>query len=331
MKNLKNPQIERALVIGGTGFIGTNLCLKLLDNGTKVIAIDSANPHCGSRPANFDVLSKHSGLKLFKKDVTQFPIDEILSSVDVVFNLAGHIGHQQSVKNPRMDLDANVTAVLSIIEAISRTGSKPVVVHTSTRQVYGKPQYVPVDEKHPVVPIDSNGINKFAGDLHLQLYSQLLDFPCTTLRLTNTYGPRQRIGSSTQGFVGWFFNRIILKQPIEIWGQGTQRRDFNFVSDVVEACIAAAELKDSRGEVFNLSGPIASIREIAETLIDIAGEGRIEFKEFSQLQKALEIGDYFGTSKAFSERTGWKWEIALKSGLQRTLDFYRQNFDDFNS
>ena len=230
------------------------------------------------------------------------------------------------MSDPFTDLNINAAAQLSILEAARQFNSRVRIVYASTRQIYGKPQYLPVDENHPVVPVDINGIHKLAGENYHLLYYRVYGIPSSCLRLTNTYGPGMRVKDARQTFLGIWLKLLLTRQPIRVFGDGQQLRDFNYVDDVVNALLLAATRQEAVGEFMNLgSDEVISLRDLAQKLVEANGAGRWELVPFPPERKVIDIGDYYGNWSRASKLLGWKPEIGLDEGLKRSLDYYRSN------
>jgi len=243
-----------------------------------------------------------------------------------LFNLAGQTSHLDSMIDPVTDLNINAAAQLHILEACRLHNRDLKIVFASTRQVYGRPQYLPVDEEHPIDPIDVNGINKLAGEWYHLLYNDVYRIRGCALRLTNTYGPGMRVKDARQTFLGIWIRRLIDQKPIQIFGSGTQRRDFNFVTDVVDALLRAAASDDANGQVFNLGHQEhVSLQELAALFVKLNGSGDYELVPFPDDRKAIDIGDYYADFRKIEKLLGWSPQVGLENGLGRTLDFYREN------
>ncbi len=315
---------SRVLITGGAGFIGSALAHRLAHLNAKVTLLDSFLAGGGANARN--LFGIEDRVALVRGDLAdESTTREIIREQNWIFNLAAHTGHLQSMLEPLLDAHSNLYAQIQFLEACKKWNPKAKIIRTSTRQVYGQPQYLPVDEAHPLAPPDVNAIHMIAGDQLHELYSQKHSLNTITLRLTNTYGPRQRIRDTKQGFVGWFISRAMTNAPIEIYGDGSQTRDFNYVEDVVDALLLAAPHSSTSGSLYNLSGPTASILEVAQTLSSITSSNKIELRPFPDELKKIEIGNFRASSQAFQSLTGWNPKTTVASGLEKTLHYYREN------
>jgi UDP-glucose 4-epimerase len=212
-----------------------------------------------------------------------------------------------------------------LLEACRAICPGATIVFASTRQIYGRPLYLPVDEKHPLHPVDVNGINKMAGEAYHTLYHEVYGLKATSLRLTNTYGPRMRIKDARQTFVGVWLRAVLEGKPFEVWG-GAQKRDFTYVEDAVEAFLLAAVTPETKGKVFNLGGEApVSLSELAALLVAANGGGHYVNHEFPAERRRIDIGDYFADDRLFRGVTGWQPRVALADGLARSLTYFRDH------
>jgi UDP-glucose 4-epimerase len=204
------------------------------------------------------------------------------------------------------------------------------VVYAGTRQVYGRPDSLPVDERHLVRPTDINGINKAAGEYYHLVYNNVFGVRACSLRLTNVYGPRQLIRHNRQGFIGWFIRTAIEGGTIQIYGDGSQLRDFVYVDDAADAFLRAGANDACNGKAFNVGGmaPI-SHRDLTTLLLAIAGAGRVVYVDWPADKKAIDIGDFYADSSRFTGATAWRPTVTLEAGLRSTIDFYRQHFSHY--
>jgi len=317
------------LVTGGLGFIGSNLARTLATLGADVLLVDSLIPDYGGNL--FNVAGFESQLRVNIADVRQqSTMNYLVRDREVIFNLAGQVSHIDSMRDPATDLDINCRAQLTLLEACRRHNPHTKVVYAGTRQVYGKPAALPVDETHLVRPTDINGINKAAGEYYHLVYDSVFGVRACSLRLTNVYGPRQLIRHNRQGFIGWFIRLAVEGKEIQIYGDGSQLRDFVFVDDVVDAFLRAGATDAVNGDVFNVGGlePI-SHRDLVELLIGTAGSGSVRYVEWPPEKKAIDIGSFYSDSTKFRTAVGWHPEINLREGLRRTVEYYRQHLPNY--
>jgi len=311
------------MITGGLGFIGSNLAHRLVDLGADVLLVDSLIPDYGGNLYNIEDIKDR--VRVNVADVRQqSTMNYLVRHVDVIFNLAGQVSHIDSMRDPYTDLEINCRSQLSLLEACRRNNPRAKVVYAGTRQVYGKPDSLPVTEQHLVRPTDVNGINKVAGEYYHLVYNNVFGVRACSLRLTNVYGPRQLVKHNRQGFIGWFIRLVVEDREIEIYGDGSQLRDFVFVDDAADAFLAAGASDACNGEVFNVGGhePI-SHSDLVHLLIEVAGTGRVRYVEWPAEQKAIDIGSFYADSSRFAAVTGWRSRVGLREGLARTVAFYR--------
>lgn len=315
----------KVLITGGCGFIGSNLARRLLKEGANVTLVDSLLPSYGGNLANIADIREQLWLNITDVRDTH-AMNYLLDGQELLFNLAGQTSHLDSMTDPAADLEINSQAQLSILEAVRRTNPSLRIVFASTRQIYGRPQYLPVDESHPIEPVDVNGINKWAGESFHTLYSRVYGVPTTCLRLTNTYGPAMRVRDARQTFLGVWLRNLLTGTPIDVFGDGKQLRDFNYVDDVVEAMLLAATTDAAVGAVINLgSNETIGLADLAAMLVDTYGSGEWRIVPFPAERKAIDIGDYYGDWSKARNDLGWSPHVALREGLRRSLDYYAEN------
>jgi UDP-glucose 4-epimerase len=317
------------LVTGGLGFIGANLALELARRGAAVTVVDAEHPRHGANPHNLDPDGADlAPITVVRGDLGDPESRRAAASAEVVFNLAGQVSHVDSMTNPLFDLDVNTRSHVALLEGLRHDNPDATVVFTSTRQLFGKPKYLPVDESHPVDPVDVNGISKHATEQFHLLYGELYGLRCSVVRLTNVYGPRQRLRDDFQGFLPIFVRRALLDEPIQVFGEGAQRRDCLYVDDVVDCLLRTALAADAPGEVFNVGNDEhLSLREIAEAIVATAGSGRLEFIDWPGDRDAIDIGSYFGDSSKAKRTLEWAPETRFADGIARTIDFYRRHLE----
>ena len=329
MPNFDSFARADVLITGGLGFIGSHLARRLVSLGAKVTLVDSLIPEYGGNLFNI-----HDIRDRVQVDLTDVRDANAMSALikhrQFLFNLAGQTSHTDSMTDPLTDLNINASAQLQILEACRLHNRDLKIVFASTRQVYGRAKYLPVDEKHPLNPVDVNGINKLAGEWYHLLYNDVYRIRACALRLTNTYGPAMRVKDARQTFLGIWIRQLIEKKPIQVFGNGEQLRDFNFVSDVVEALLSAAANPEADGQIFNLGhSEHVSLKRLAELLIQINGGGRSEIIPFPEDRKAIDIGDYYADFGKIESQLGWSPQVTLEKGLTETVEYYRRHHSQY--
>ena len=322
MSEFESFRDKQVLITGGVGFIGSNLARRLVALGAGVTLADSLIPLYGGNVFNIDDIRERVTLNI--TDVRDpFAMAYLVQGKDYLFNLAGQTSHLDSMTNPQADLDINVGAQVSILEACRQSNPGVKIVFASTRQLYGKPEYLPVDEAHPIRPVDVNGINKLAGEWYHLLYNNVYGIRACALRLTNTYGPAMRVKDARQTFLGIWIRNVIEGKPIQVFGDGNQLRDFNYVDDVVEALLLAALHPRADGQVFNLgSREVLSLTRLAHMLVELHPGARFEIVPFPPERKAIDIGDYYSDYSKVEAELGWQPKVGLRQGLMASLAYY---------
>lgn len=321
---LKTYRGQKVLITGGAGFIGSNLARRLVDLGAMVTVVDSLIPDYGGNL--FNLAEYQDRLQINIADVRdQYSMNYLVRGQNYLFNLAGQVSHTDSMQNPYTDLEINVRAQVSILEACRKDNPSIRILFTSTRQIYGKPVHLPADENHPIDPVDVNGINKTAAEKYHLLYGQLYGIPVSVLRLTNVYGPRMRIMDARQTFIGLWLRQIIEGQTIRVFGDGQQLRDLNYVDDVVDAMLMTSSLPAAVGEVYNLGGEPISLLDLAKQIVAVHGNGAYELVPFPPERKAIDIGSYYGNYSKIHLGLGWEPKVSLRWGLEQSLAYYREN------
>jgi nucleoside-diphosphate-sugar epimerase len=311
---------RKVFVIGGAGFIGSSLCHALACRGARVRAMDVLLSGGGANLANLEGID----VDLLQADIRDVDLRPLCEGAEVIFNLAAQTSHMGSQHDPLGDIEINAVAQLRVIEAVREAAPATIVVHASTRQFYGRVEHLPVNENQRVAPPDANGISKFAGEQYWMLEHRVRGRPVVSLRLTNCYGPRQRICDGRQTFLGEWLRCALEGRPFEVWG-GEQLRDLAYVDDVTEAFLAAAATPACHGRIFNIGGAApASLRQIADHVVDAAGNGAgYKVCEFPADRACIDIGSYHADDRAFRQATGWTAAVSLQEGLRRSIDWFR--------
>lgn len=320
---------RRVMITGGLGFIGSNLAIRLAALGAEVLVVDSLIPDAGAN--FFNIAPVQDAIRVNVADVRQpNTMNYLVRGQDVIFNLAGQVSHIDSMRDPYSDLEVNCRAQLTLLEACRHHNAGVKVVYAGTRQVYGRPDHLPVSEDHLVRPTDVNGINKVAGEYYHLVYNNVFGVRACSLRLTNVYGPRQLIRHNRQGFIGWFVRLALDGAEIQVFGDGSQVRDFVFVDDAVDAFLRAGATDAVNGEVFNVGGDEPTTHaDLVRLLVELAGRGSCRFVPWPPEKKAIDIGSFYADSSRFRARTGWAPAVRLRDGLAATLDYYRAHYAEY--
>jgi UDP-glucose 4-epimerase len=313
---------SRVLITGGLGFIGSHLAVRLVQFGADVTIVDSLIPEYGGNQYNIREIVDQVHVNY--SDIRDpWSIRHLVRDKEYIFNLAGQVSHIDSMVDPQTDLDINCTSQLSLLEALRANNPDARVVFAASRQQYGRPQRLPITEDHPLVPVDVNGINLVAGERYHLLYNDVYGIRATSLRLTNTYGPHLLMKHDRQGFITTFLRRALHGKEIRVFGDGSQLRDFTYVSDVVEAFLSVAHLDAACGVAFNVGGqePV-SLLDVARLCQRLAQrDGGTVTVPWPEERKRIDIGSIYVDSTRLQEATGWKPAVGLEEGLRTTIDF----------
>jgi UDP-glucose 4-epimerase len=319
---------KRTLITGGMGFIGSTLAMRLVAMGADVTLVDSLIPEYGGNLFNINGIKDQVRVNI--SDVRdEHSMKYLVRDQDFLFNLAGQTSHLDSMQDPFTDLEINCRAQLSILETCRKHNPHIKIVFASTRQVYGKPEYLPVDEKHLLRPVDVNGINKMAGEWYHILYNNVYNLRSCSLRLTNTYGPRMRVKDARQTFLGIWIRLLLEGKDFEVW-EGEQLRDFTYVDDAVEALLLSAAREEANGQVYNVGGEgTISLKALAALLVEVNGGGRFTVRSFPADRKKIDIGDYYADDHRLRNMLDWSPRTPLREGLGKTLAYYRAHLAQY--
>jgi UDP-glucose 4-epimerase len=318
----------RSVVTGGLGLIGSTVALRLVELGADVLLVDNLFPEYGGNLFNIAPIRERVAVEIADiRDVRA--MRDLLKGCRYLFNLAAQTSHLDSMTDPETDLAINCRAQLTLLEACRQVCPDVHVAYASTRQIYGRPRYLPVDEKHPLHPVDVNGVNKMAGEAYHILFHDVYGIHAAALRLTNTYGPRMRIKDARQTFIGVWLRAVLEGKPFEVW-DGAQLRDLTFVDDAAQALLLAAVAPAANGGVFNIGGERLSLRDLAQALVAAAGGGgSFATREFPAERKRIDIGDYYADDALFRAATGWQPQTPIGEGLTRSLAYFRRHLAEY--
>jgi UDP-glucose 4-epimerase len=320
---------KKVLITGGLGFIGSNLARALVESGAQVHLVDSLDPDCGGN--RFNIFGIEDRVYVSILDIRDTDsLSELVARQDFLFNLAGRTSHLGSLQDPLSDQEVNSTAHLSLLQACLTVNPGVRIVYASTRQVYGRPASLPVDETHPPAPVDFNGVSKLSAEYHHKIFHDVYGLRTTCLRMTNSYGPGMRVRDAHQSFIGWWFRLALEGQELPVYADGSQLRDFTFVEDVVDALLLSAVHPAAEGQIYNLGGetPI-HLLDLARLIVELAGSGSYRIVPYPVERKKIDIGSFYSKYDRIRADLGWSPKIKLHAGIAATLAFYRQNRDRY--
>ncbi len=329
MYKLKAMEGKEVLITGGLGFIGSTIAHKSVSLGAKVTIYDACLDPYGWNYAN--IVEIKDKVSVLKADVRDF--DKLKNAVrgkDYVFDCAAQVSHTLSMSDPFLDLDINCRGALNLLEACRRFNDRVKIVYSSTRGVVGTPKYSPVDEEHPTNPADIQGINKLAAEKYFMLYNNAYGLNSCSMRISNAYGPRAQVKTGDYAIVNWFIKRVLSGEPLYVYGDGSQTRDYIYSEDIAEAMILAAQSEKSNGQIFMLgSGVETKFIDVVRLIVKLAGKGEIVKKPWPPERKAIEIGRFIGSNARIRKVLGWEPKTSLDEGLKQTVEFYCKRLKEY--
>ena len=320
------------LITGGLGFIGSNLAIRLVEQGAEVTVVDASVPGCGAN--EYNLAPVRDRVRVIPLDIAEAKtFAHAIRAARVIFNLAGEISHIHSMDFPERDLQINTVAQLRFLIECQTSNPGVRVVYASTRQIYGVPGYLPVDEHHPIQPVDYNGVHKYVTSMYHMMLARAGAIDAVVLRLTNVYGPRMALDIPCQGFLSTFLRRLLLGRPLEVFGDGMQVRDPVYVDDAVDAFLAAGSLTPhprTTERVYNIGGAERlTLNEIASIASEAAGLCVPVHRPFPERIKAIDIGSYYTDSSLAGRELDWHARIDFASGIRRTLEYCRREMTHY--
>jgi UDP-glucose 4-epimerase len=312
------------LVVGGLGFIGGRLSAALAEAGAQVTVMTPSREKY--HDAAIDLETR--GVRVVEGDVRdRSAMESGVRGKDVIFNLAGHSGAVSSMEDPWDDLDVNGRGMLTLVEAVRRESPRAHVVFAGSRLEYGRVGSDPVAETHDTDPLCLYAVHKLMAEQYLSLYKRLYGVSYAVARITNPYGPGQPRTRTAYGVVNRLIHLALAGEPLPIYGDGRQRRDYIYIDDVVQALLAlGAPGRDalSGHHLYNVgTGVGTSIADMAAAITAAAGGGRIEFVPWPALAEQIETGDFVADVSRIRADVGWRPTVPLDEGLRRTVAFYR--------
>lgn len=320
---------KNVLITGGLGFIGSNLAHRCVELGARVTLLDACLEPYGWNPANIEEI--RTEVDFVKGDVRDRALlTRLIANQDVVFHLAGQVGREISIEQPELDVEVNCTGTINVLEACRVNGHRPKVVFAGSRGQIGEPITLPVDESHPQNPTDVYGIDKMAAEQYLLLYGKMYDLPVVSLRLNNVYGPRCQMHAGFYGILNWFMANAMTGKPITVYGEGTQTRDYVYISDVVDAFVRVALSDATNGEVYFVGSGVETVFiDMVREIVKAVGKGEIVHVPFPALRDKIDIKRFVVSCKKLHDAVGWEAKVDLATGVRQTYEFYARNLHKY--
>lgn len=316
---------KHVLITGGAGMLGSTIAHLAYREGASVTVLDALLPLYGGNLFNLKDIS--DGIEFVQGDIRDREIvDQVVKGQDMVFNLAAQVSYVDSNTDPHLDIDINCRGIVNVLESCRQFAPQARVLFSSSRFVYGRIEYSPVDEVHPFNCLSIYGIHKLAGEKYHRYYFEAYGLPATSLRIANPYGPRQQMKHGKYGIVNWFIRQALDGKPLTVFGEGGQKRDYIFSEDLAEAFLAVALSPQTAGETYNLgSGGGSSFLEMTRTIAKYVPDTDIRQVEWPKDRYFVETGDYIADIQKLQQATGWQPQIDLEEGIARTVDYYRSH------
>jgi nucleoside-diphosphate-sugar epimerase len=300
---------KSVLVTGGTGFIGTHLSRQLIAYGAEVVVLGR---HAAALPA---------GVKLVLGDVrSEASVTPLIARrFDYVFNLAAYSGQVPSFTDHEQSLTTNCLGHLNLLEAIRTQSPETVMCFASSRLVYGRTQYLPVDEDHPKEARSFYGIHKRTCEEYCEYYALRFGVRSVALRISNPYGPHAPAGHHRYNIANWMIDELVAGREVAVYGRGEQLRDYIYIDDAVEALLRATADPRATGRIYNVgAGSGTSLIDFVRSVIDAVGSGRYKFVEWPQEFLEVETGDYAANISRIEAELGWRPRVSLREGIAMT-------------
>ncbi len=314
---------RRVLVLGGLGFLGSSLALRLVGLGARVTLADAMIEEYGGNLYNIEP-AKGAATINFCDIRDAAAMNWLVRDKDYVFHSAAQVCHLKSLSDPFPDIDINITGTAVVMEALRRFNPAAKVVKLGSRGQYGSVVKLPAGEEARPEPKGIYEISLLAAEHIMASYHRNHGIRCVLSRLTNIYGPRAQMRHNRFGVANWFVRLAIDDETIPVFGDGRIKRDFLYIDDCVDALLRLAVTPQAEGEVFNIGHDTPSdFLTLAQTIVAVAGAGTFTFAPFSAERKAQEPGDFYTDIAKINRVTGWRPATCLEEGVARTVAYYR--------
>jgi nucleoside-diphosphate-sugar epimerase len=309
--------------------IGSAIAHLAVKHGARVTILDALLPLYGGNL--FNLKGIQDKIRFIQGDIRDWDlVKSLVGDADIIFSLAGQVSYVDSNTDPLLDLDINCKGHLQVLEACRQIKSPARLVFSSSRFVYGRIEYNPVDESHPFNCLSIYGIHKLAGEKYYRFYHEAYGLETVSVRIANPYGPRQQMKHSKYGILNWFIRLALEGKPLTIFGDGLQRRDYIFNEDLAEAAVCLALTPGVAGQVYNLgSGMGTPFIEMAQLVAEAVPGTEVHKVEWPTDRYFVETGDYIGDITKITNVSPWQPKTSIREGIARTVDFYRQHRQEY--
>ena len=313
------------LILGGLGFVGSSLAVRLSELGARISIIDALIDDYGGN--FFNISEVRDAVRVNISDILDSSaVNHLVQGQDYVFHSAAQVCHLKSLSDPFPDIDINIRGTVIVMEALRRFNPKAKIIKLGSRGQYGSVMKLPASEDVIPQPKGIYEISLLAAEHIILSYYHNHGVPCVLTRLTNIYGPRAQMRHNRFCVANWFMRRALENEVIPVYGDGLIKRDFLYIDDCVDALLLLAALPKAEGKVFNIGHDKPSnFLELAKTIVDIVEGSKWEFTPFSSERKSQEPGDFYSDISKINEFTGWMPRFSLQEGVERTIDYYRKN------
>ncbi|MCK4668010.1 NAD-dependent epimerase/dehydratase family protein [Candidatus Dependentiae bacterium] len=322
--SVKKIKDEKILILGGSGFIGSNLVNYLIENNVKHITVVTEKI---DERVSYNLGDLKDKIRVIEADIRyEKEIEKLVKDHTLIFNFAAQSGAVNSTEKPFLNLDINGKGVLNLLNACRNNNTSAKVIFLSSRLVYGIVDRIPVKESQPLNPGNIYSIHKILGEYYMQLYAKLYGIKTIILRLTNPYGPRQPFWQSEYGIINYFIYLAMKDEELKIFGDGKQLRDYIYIDDLTKVLITIACANYKPGAIFNLgSGKGVKLIDMARAVCKIIGRGRVKKVPWPKLYKKVETGDFVSDISKIKNSFSWIPEVDLEPGIKKTVDFIKNH------